>query len=83
MVYLDGAWCAVDCTYGDGDYLGKGISYSWFGVPLDVVKPVSYTHLDVYKRQSDVFPTLQGRVCKGISLKYIVIGGIDVSGTRS
>ena len=38
MVYLDGAWCAVDCTYGDGDYLGKGISYSWFGVPLDVVK---------------------------------------------
>ncbi|MFQ7713493.1 MAG: hypothetical protein ACLRI8_01850 [Agathobacter rectalis] len=32
---------------------------------------------------SDVFPTLQGRVCKGISLKYIVIGGIDVSGTRS
>lgn len=29
---------AVDCTYGDGDYLGKGISYSWFGVPLDVVK---------------------------------------------
>ena len=55
MVYLDGAWCAVDCTYGDGDYLGKGISYSWFGVPLDVVKltrtSVSYTHLDVYKRQ--------------------------------
>ena len=38
MVYLDGEWCAVDCTYGDGDYLGKGISYSWFGVPLDVVK---------------------------------------------
>ncbi len=32
---------------------------------------------------SDVFPTLQGTGMQGISLKYIVIGGIDVSGTRS
>ena len=38
MVCLDGVWSAVDCTYGDGDYLGRGISYSWFGVPTDVVK---------------------------------------------
>ena len=36
--------------------------------PYQRYQAVSYTHL---------FPTLQGRVCKGISLKYIVIGGID------
>lgn len=38
MVCIDGVWSAVDCTYGDGDYLGKGISYSWFGVSSDVIK---------------------------------------------
>lgn len=38
MVCIDGVWSAVDCTYGDGDYLGRGISYSWFGVPSDVIK---------------------------------------------
>lgn len=32
MVYLDGAWCQVDCTAGDDlEEAGYAVDYSWFG----------------------------------------------------
>lgn len=31
QVFLNGYWCNIDCTYGDGNYIDKGISYTWFG----------------------------------------------------
>lgn len=38
MVYLDNAWCYVDPTFGDNNYLNGDISYSWFGLPCGLVK---------------------------------------------
>lgn len=38
MVYLDNAWCYVDPTFGDNNYLNGDISYSWFGLPCGLIK---------------------------------------------
>lgn len=38
LVYIDEAWCYVDPTFGDNNYLNSDISYSWFGMPTSLVK---------------------------------------------
>ena len=45
-----GSWITVS-TYLDGQATGEEFS-DWNTVGLDVIGSVSYTHLDVYKRQS-------------------------------
>lgn len=38
LVYLDNAWSYVDPTFGDNQYLNSDISYSWFGIPCDLMQ---------------------------------------------
>ena len=42
-----------DGRHSDGDHIGGPATFAYSGVKLwtDSVMPVSYTHLDVYKRQ--------------------------------
>ena len=38
MIYVDNAWSCVDPTFGDNQYLNSDISYSWFGIPCNLMQ---------------------------------------------
>lgn len=38
MIYADNAWSCVDPTFGDNQYLNSDISYSWFGIPCNLMQ---------------------------------------------